>query len=368
LARKHLLTCTVLAAALALGGCASPESGTADPTAKPGSDAPTSEDITFGEQLAQIRGHHLAATELYADGDTKGAATHTGHPVEELLAAVRTEVAEHDDAVADRLEPALQAPSKVVADDGTTEELASAITEATEVVEDAESAVVGDTLTTPAYRASVIAALLTTVGHEYEEAVKDGKLVLEAEYQDAYAFATFAKQQYDDIAEAVRAAGAEEADEIDEDFETLAKALPSVKPPSTFAENEDVERAATHVGAELAETVGAVLLEAVSNEDAIANIEGLLDEILETYEAGDSDEAAELAAQAYLENYELIEAGVIEHAPDVNKELEPILGSTLRQKIQDGVPLAELEALVERARELLADAGEALEGAEGAEH
>ena len=41
----------------------------------------------------------------------------------------------------------------------------------------------------------------------------------------------------------------------------------------------------------------------------------LLDEIQSTYEGGDPDEAAELAAEAYLENYELVEASVIEAAP-----------------------------------------------------
>lgn len=366
--RLTSLSTIAVVAALASAGCASPEgTGTADPTAKPEAAEVSSEDITFGEQLAQIRGHHLAATELYAAGDTKGAATHTGHPVEELLAAVRTEVAEHDDAVADRLEPALTGASQVVADEGTEEDLATAIAAATEVVEDAESAVVGDKLTTTAYRASVIAALLNTVGHEYQEAVQDGELKLEAEYQDAYAFATYAKQQYDDIAGDVREAGAEEADEIDEDFETLAEALPSVAPPDEFVANDTVVQTAAHVGAELAETVGAVLLEAVATEDAVANINALLDEILEEVEAGDRDAAAELAAEAYLENYELIEAEVIEHAPDVNAELEPLLGATLRAEINGGATVDELREMVEQIRRLLQDATDALAGAEDEE-
>ena len=368
MSKFRLLTCAIAAALLPLAACASPESGSADPTSKPGSDAPTSEDVTFGEHIAQIRGHHLAASELYADGDTKGASTHTGHPIDELLSAVRTEVAEHDDAVAERLEPALRAPADAVADGAGFAEVAETIGKAEVVLVDAETAVVGDKLATSAYRGSVIAALLSTVGHEYEEAVRDGKLVLEAEYQDAYAFATVAREMYDEIAADVREAGAEEAEEIAEDWKTLARALPGAKTPSSFVDNADVEQAATHVGAELAETVDAVLLTEVSNEDAIANINDLLDEILETYEDGDADAAAELAAEAYLENYELIEADVIEHAPDVNGELEPLLGSTLRQKIQDGAPLTELTTLVERARELLADAEEALAGAEEEEH
>ena len=353
---------------VAAAACASPETSESDPTARPEAAEPTSEDITFGEQLAQIRGHHLAAAELYEAKDTEGAATHTGHPVEELLAAVRTEVAEHDEDVAGRLEPALKGASQVVADEGSTQELEKAITEAADVVDDAEDAVVGEKRTTTAYRASVIAALLATVGHEYQEAVKDGELQLEAEYQDAYAFAAYAKQQYAEIAGDVREAGAEEADEIDEDFETLASALPGVEPPDELAPNEAVVQAATHVGAELAETVDAVLIEALSAEDAVANINGLLDEIIERYEAGEADEAAELVAEAYLENYELIEAEVIEHAPDVNAELEPLLGAQLRAQINEGAPASEIESMIEEIRRLLADAEAALaEAEEGAE-
>ena len=51
---------------------------------------------------------------------------------------------------------------------------------------------------------------------------------------------------------------------------------------------------------------------------------------------------------AYLENYEVIEADVIEAAPEINEELEPLLGADLRAAIIDGAELAEIEAMVER--------------------
>ena len=85
---------------------------------------------------------------------------------------------------------------------------------------------------------------------------------------------------------------------------------------------------------------------------------------METYEAGDADAAAELSAEAYLENYEVIEAGVIDAAPDVNEELEPLLGADLRKEILAGAPVEDVEAMVERAKTLLAKPLKALEGAE----
>ena len=74
-----------------------------------------------------------------------------------------------------------------------------------------------------------------------------------------------------------------------------------------------------------------------SDPVAVADeINRLLDEILALVEADDREAAAELAAEAYLENYEVIEADVIDAAPEINEELEPLLGAELRAAITDG--------------------------------
>lgn len=89
-------------------------------------------------------------------------------------------------------------------------------------------------------------------------------------------------------------------------------------------------------------------------------INRLLDDILVLVEADDRDAAAELAAEAYLENYEVIEGGIIAAAPEINEELEPLLGAELRAAINDGTEPAEIEEMTDRARELLAEAVDAL--------
>jgi hypothetical protein len=353
---RRLLVVLVLTAAAA--ACANTADDDSAPTPKPDAEL-TSEQITFGEQLAQILGHHLVAVELYEAGDEKGAATHTGHPVEELLDSVNSKVEGEDDELAAALGDSLRNASTVVADGGEVSELEDAVDETAELVADAEDAVIDDA-DSVAYRASVVAALLSTITHEYEEAVQDGKVELLAEYQDAYAFLQVVKDEYDGISDDVEEAGAEEAAEIEEDLEALDEAIPAVEPPSSPVAHEEVSTPASHAAHELEETVDAVVLEEVDAEAAFDNIERLLGEILETYEAGDTDEAAELAAEAYLENYELIEADVIELAPDVNAELEPILGSRLRQSIRDDIALDELTEMVEQARRLLMDAREAV--------
>jgi high-affinity iron transporter len=101
-----------------------------------------------------------------------------------------------------------------------------------------------------------------------------------------------------------------------------------------------------------------------SAEDPVAvvdDINALLDDAVAAYEAGDKDEAAELVATAYLDNYEHIEEAVEEEAGDLNDALEPLLGAELRRQIEMDVPASEIEALVSEAQDLLAQAAQVLE-------
>ena len=320
------------------------------------------EAIGFGEALAQIRGHHLVSLELYEDGDEQGAAVHAGHPIHEILDSVSSELDEHAPDIAEDLTERLNAGSQAIEDGAPAEDLAAIYEETASITESAEEAVVGESSSESSYKGSVVAALLATAGHEYEEAVGDGGIRLVVEYQDGYAFVNEARRLYDEIAPEVESAAAEEAEEIEEAFEALDGAFASPQPPKQPVDVLDVTSGTELIGHELEETVGATPVEESDPEAIVAEIEELLDEIVETYEAGDADAAAELAAEAYLENYEVIEAEVIELAPEVNEELEPLLGADLRRQISAGASVEEIEQMVARAKELLADALEAIEG------
>jgi hypothetical protein len=298
--------------------------------------------------------------ELYRAGDEKGATVHAGHPIAEILASVRSELDEHGGSLGADLEDALQAGASTVADRRPPAELARIYDRAAVLTRRAEEAVVGGG-GDAAYKGSVIAALLTTAGHEYEEAVGKSGVRLLVEYQDAYAFVREAERLYDDIEAEVRGAAAEEADEIDDAFNRLRAALPSLRPPADPGDVLDVETSAELIGHELEETVGAAPGVVSDPEDVGAEIEELLDELIERYEAGDAAAAAELSAEAYLENYEVIEAEVIDKAPEINEELEPLLGAELRRRIEEGASVSEIRQMVARAKELLSQAIDALE-------
>jgi hypothetical protein len=353
----------VLLVALALVACGSEAE---DPPTVAGEGAETeisAEDIAFGEALAQIRGHLLVALELYEAGDEEGAMVHAGHPAAEILDSVTSEIEEHEPSAATELEAALEDGFNAIGQGKPAPQVATAFEHGAHMTTVALDAVVGETADDPAYQGSVVAALLATAAHEYEEAVdpKKQSIRLLAEYQDGYGFVSEAARMYETLEDEVAEASTEEAEEIDEAFEVLAGALPAPEPPAELVEVLEVESAADLIGHELEETVGAAPVEESDPAEVVAEIEELLTEIEEAYAAGDADAAAELAAEAYLENYEVIEAGVIELAPEVNDELEPLLGADLRRQIQAGASQEEIETMIARARELLADALDALE-------
>ncbi|MDQ4064529.1 MAG: hypothetical protein M3161_00600 [Actinomycetota bacterium] len=101
------------------------------------------------------------------------------------------------------------------------------------------------------------------------------------------------------------------------------------------------------------------MMEDVDPAATVAEIERLLDEAEATY-ADDPEAAAELVAEAYLENYEHIEHAVEEADHDLNEELEGLLGTDLRARMQEGAPEEEIASMISEARDLLADALAAL--------
>jgi hypothetical protein len=362
--RPTLVAVVTLAGAL-LPACGAPVEpqpldGAAGSTEESHAAAGDAEAIGFGEALAQIRGHHVVSLELLRAGDRKGAVLHAGHPIEEILASVSSELGEHDPEIAEALSTALEKGVTAVSEDKPVAEVEAAFGEAAAITEQALNSVVGPDADAPAYRGSVIAALLGTAAHEYEEAVGDDGVRLLAEYQDGYGFAVEANRLYSEIEADVTEASAEEAEEIDEAFAVLEDALPSPEPPAELIEVIEVTSAAELIGHELEETVGAAPTEESDPEEVVAEIEKLLGEIVATYKTGDEAAAAELAAEAYLENYEVIEAEVIEQAPEVNEELEPLLGADLRRQITAGAPVEDIEKMTARAEELLAEALEAI--------
>lgn len=345
---------------LLTAACGSPDGG-GPRVAQSGSlDAAT---VRTAELLVQIRGHQHASLELYRAGDDTAALVHAAHPIHEILASVTGPVSDADSAIADALETGVEAGRQLVEDGAPVADVEAAFAGSATAVDDAVAAIAGDEAG-PAFTGSVVAFLLNTSVHEYEEALVGGKTVKNVpEYQDAFAFVGEAARLYAEVEDAVAEANPADAEEAEEAFEVLGDAFPSASPPKDLVDLDDVESAANLVAHELEETISSLSPIESDPEEIAENIDELLTEVLEAYEAGDADGAAELAAEAYLDNYEAIEAEVIEYAEDVNADLEPLLGAELRRRIQNGAPVQEIRDLIAQIRALMADALAALEDA-----
>jgi hypothetical protein len=323
--------------------------------------APSFPDVTFGANLAQIRGHHLVGLALYRAGKKTEALTHAGHPIGEILPSVDERIRAKDRRVADVLKTAIGAVSSSIEAAEPAEDVAKAVDAATAAVVAAEAQALTELRHSPLYLGSVVAALLATAAKEYGEAVLGGTVRALVEYQDAYGFVRVAGLIYAQVESEVRRIGPVEADQIAASFRRIESFLPTPDAPPKPVRHEEVRKEALFIAGKIQETVGAILQPARAANEIVGRIRQLLDEALAEYAKGASDRAADLLSEAYLQHYEVIELDVIQFAGPVNTELEPLLATGIGDRVQAGASMEEVRRAIERAKVLLAQALAALD-------
>ncbi|MBM4407464.1 MAG: hypothetical protein FJ038_02405 [Chloroflexi bacterium] len=85
-----------------------------------------------------------------------------------------------------------------------------------------------------------------------------------------------------------------------------------------------------------------------------------LESALTKYRAGDKQGALDAIAETYENHFELVEHPLEEVDHDFMENLEELIAVKTRAVIQDGKPVADLEALVSEAKTLLAQAKDML--------
>jgi high-affinity iron transporter len=102
---------------------------------------------------------------------------------------------------------------------------------------------------------------------------------------------------------------------------------------------------------------------AVSAKDAGAEIDVVRNGLaasLTAYRNGDEAQAEELATDAYLEHFELVERPLGRRDRELNERLEEQIRGELRELLRDGAPVARVATLVERIHRELDEAQRAL--------
>jgi hypothetical protein len=215
----------------------------------------------------------------------------------------------------------------------------------------------------PAFNASVVGRLLHVAGHEYEEAVENGTVKAIVEYQDAQAFIYRAHIVFNASASNINQSMAHEVEEVNEFFSNLNGSVNNKEDPAT------VETTINGIIHELAEITGLsesqLIGEEVSAEEQdpiaiINNIKSMLTQLIAAYGSQDYQGAESIAIEAYLENYENVEAPIAQQDQQLMEQTEVMLREELRQMITDRVPVEQIEqhiaminANLDRATELL---------------
>jgi hypothetical protein len=328
------------------------------------SSAPNATLVEFVSNIEQIRGHLDQALINKDSENITLAEAHTLHPIEEIYSSIEDQLANQNSTLNQTLSAALQnLPSS--ATNATLQEFESQIDYVDTLLNDSMQAVVpsAEFSNNPAFNASVVGLLLDVAGHEYEEAVENGTVKAIVEYQDAQAFIYRAHLVFNSSASNINQSMAHEVEEVNEFFSNLNGAVNNKEGPAT------VETTINGIIHELAEITGLsesqLIGEEVSAEEQdpiaiINNIKSMLTQLIAAYRSQDYQGAESIAIEAYLENYEYVEAPIAQLDQQLMEQTEVMLREELRQMITDRVPIDQVEqhiaminANLDRATELL---------------
>ena len=300
------------------------------------------EHVEFAADLEYIRGHLAQAAANKQAGNADLAIAHASHPVHEVYVQIEGELAEHNADLNEELQENLTTFANQI-NNMTLQQVQTEVAQINTLLDEAETSVISQAETDdPAFNAMVAIAVLETAEHEYQEAINDGEIVEMVEYQDSTAFIARAEEIFISIQTDMPEG---EGREVVEFFEQLNSLTGS---NASFEEVEMVIGGIIHEFEVVFE-----LEEQDSDYDGYAYIDRiieLLDEAVIEYQAGNTQEAEALTIEAYLENYEFIEADIAQDDRKLMEKIEIDMRVELVQMIQDGRPSAEIESHVDQIK------------------
>ena len=327
----------------------------------------TTPDVTlveFVSSIEQIRGHLNQALINKESGNNTLAQIHSLHPIEEVYSTIEDQLVNQNSTLNQTLSEALQNLSSTVTN-ATLQDIQTQIDYVDMLLNNSVHTLVpsSELNNNPAFNASVIGRLLNLAGHEYEEAIANGTIIEVVEYQDAQAFIHRAENLFKSSASRINQSLAHEVEEVNESFSNLNSAVNNRNDPQTIetAINGIMHKLAEITGLSESQLIGeeAGTEEQGSSIAIINNIKSLLTQLIAAYESQDYQRAENIAIEAYLENYEHIEAPLAQRDQQLMEQTEVMLREELRQMIMDRVPIEQIEqhitminANLDRAAEL----------------
>src|SRR6476620_6703328 len=326
--------------------------------------------------IEQIIGHIKMAEFNKNINNNTLAYNHTSHPIEEVLSLVTIPISNIDKKLNDTYFKdlytlsALVNPSVPPSSTSTTKEAFSKQSQSTIDLSNAviKTVIPAKTLNTTNHNATVIQNLLNTSKEEYEEGVKDGKIVSMLEYQDGTAFMDRAYFLFNNT-NSIAANGDRQMisklfanltqstqqqknqDEINKIIDEINKKLAegSTSSPSTTTNQTTTNLSSPAIPATNTNATNTSNVNS-SSLSYISKIRSLLDQVVSTYTANDTVKAKELATTAYLDNFENIEKSIGKELSDAGEQL---LRVQLRDQIISNAPLSQIKQTINEANTVL---------------
>ena len=335
----------------------------------------------FHANIEQIIGHIKMAEFNKNINNNTLAYNHTSHPIEEVLSLVTIPISNIDKKLNDSYFKdlytlsALVNPSVPPSSTSTTKEAFSKQAQSSIDLSNAviKTVIPAKTLNTTNHNATVIQNLLNTSKEEYEEGVKDGKIVSMLEYQDGTAFMDRAYFLFNNT-KSIAANGDRQMisklfsnlthstlqqknpEEINKIIDEINKKLAEGSTSSSSTTNTNTTNQ-TMTNPSSSSSIPITNANATNTNNVnssslsyISKIRSLLDQVVSTYTANDTAKAKELATTAYLDNFENIEKPIGKELSDAGEQL---LRVQLRDQISNKVSLDEIKQTISEANTVL---------------
>ncbi|MGN6615124.1 MAG: hypothetical protein ACTHKC_08780 [Candidatus Nitrosocosmicus sp.] len=331
----------------------------------------------FQANIEQIIGHIKMAEFNKNNNNNTLAYNHTSHPIEEVLSLVTIPINNADKKLNETYSKDLYALSALVnpalptsastTKEGFSKQAQSSIDLSNKVI---QTVIPAKTLNTTNHNITVIQNLLNTSKGEYEEGVKDGKIISMLEYQDGTAFMDRAYFLFNNTKSI---ANNDDRQKISELFANLTQRSQQQKNPEEI--NKIIDEINKELSKDLANSTStsgstdnltsfhslpttnanATNITSIVNSNSnslsyISKIRALLDQVVVSYTANDTAKAKELATTAYLDNFENIEKPIGKELANTGEQL---LRVQLRDQISAKAPLSEIKQTIGEAQNVL---------------
>lgn len=192
------------------------------------------EQASYVAAVEQAKGHLLASREVYRRDQRIRAGVHASHPIQELGYRLWRPVTKVDRDLGARVQAALKEPGRAIEAKVPSQEYDRIAARTLTLLDRAVPRVVPEAVRRDGrFQARVIRALLVAIDEEYGEAVAEGRVVLEIEYQDAWGFFQRLRELWSRLRRQLAGSASGTVATVDQHVELLAQALPGIETPVT---------------------------------------------------------------------------------------------------------------------------------------